>query len=121
MRSLVLGLEAVLPDGSVFDSLAALKKDNRGPDLKQLLIGAEGTLGVITAATLKLVPAPAETVTAWIGLGSPQMALALLRRLERAGLAIESFELVPPIRSGWCWSISRPRAPRWRAVRPGTH
>jgi FAD/FMN-containing dehydrogenase len=95
MRGLVLGLEAVLPDGSVFDSLAALKKDNRGPDLKQLLIGAEGTLGIITAATLKLVPVAPETVTAWIGLASPQAALALLRMLERADFAVESFELVP--------------------------
>jgi FAD/FMN-containing dehydrogenase len=95
MRSLVLGLEAVLPDGSVLDSLAALKKDNRGPDLKQLLIGAEGALGVITAATLRLAPVPAETVTAWVGLQSPQAALTLLRRLERTGLAVESFELIP--------------------------
>lgn len=95
MRSLVLGLEAVLPDGSILDSLAPLKKDNRGPDLKQLLIGAEGTLGVITAATLQLVPEPGETATAWIGTDSPHAALALLRRLERAGLPVESFELVP--------------------------
>jgi FAD/FMN-containing dehydrogenase len=95
MRSLVLGLEAVLPDGSILDSLAPLKKDNRGPDLKQLLIGAEGTLGVITAATLRLVPVPDETSTAWVGTDSPQSALTLLRRLERAGLAVESFELIP--------------------------
>lgn len=94
MRSLILGLEAVLPDGSILDSLTALKKDNRGPDLKQLLIGAEGTLGIITAATLRLVPVAAETVTAWIGLDSPHAALALLRRMERAELAVESFELV---------------------------
>ena len=95
MRSLVMGLEAVLPDGSVLDSLAALKKDNRGPDLKQLLIGAEGTLGIITAATLRLVPEAPDTATAWIGLASPQDALRLLRVLERDGLAVESFELVP--------------------------
>jgi len=95
MRSLVLGLEAVLSDGSILDSLAPLKKDNRGPDLKQLLIGAEGTLGVITAATLRLVPEPEDIATAWVGLDSPQSALALLRRLEQAGLAVESFELVP--------------------------
>ncbi|HEU4967493.1 FAD-binding oxidoreductase [Sphingomonas sp.] len=95
MRSLVLGLEAVLPDGSILDSLAPLKKDNRGPDLKQLLIGAEGTLGVVTAATLQLVPVPEETATAWVGTPSPQTALSLLRRLERSGLAVESFELVP--------------------------
>ena len=95
MRSLVLGLEAVLPDGSVLDSLAPLKKDNRGPDLKQLLIGGEGCFGIITAAALQLVPVPAETVTAWTGLASPQAALALLRQLVRAGLATESFELIP--------------------------
>lgn len=95
MRSLVLGLEAVLPDGSVLDSLAPLKKDNRGPDLKQLLIGAEGTLGVVTAATLHLAAVPDVTVTAWTGLDSPHSALSLLRRLEREGLAVESFELVP--------------------------
>jgi FAD/FMN-containing dehydrogenase len=95
MRSLVLGLEAVLPDGSILDSLGPLKKDNRGPDLKQLLIGAEGTLGVITAATLQLVPEPGETATAWVGTDSPHSALALLRRLERVGLAVESFEVIP--------------------------
>jgi FAD/FMN-containing dehydrogenase len=95
MRSLVLGLEAVLPDGSVLDSLSPLKKDNRGPDLKQLLIGAEGTLGIITAATLQLVPEARETATAWAGLDSPQSALTLLRRLERGRAAVESFELVP--------------------------
>ncbi|HEX8224718.1 MAG TPA: FAD-binding oxidoreductase [Allosphingosinicella sp.] len=96
MRSLVLGLEAVLPDGSRFDGLSALRKDNRGYDLKQLLIGAEGTLGVVTAASLRLVPLPGSTAVAWAGLASPQAALALLRRLEAAlGEAVESFELVP--------------------------
>lgn len=95
MRALVQGIEAVLPDGQVFDGLAALKKDNRGPDLKQLLIGAEGTLGIITAATLTLVPKPVATATAWVGVASPHAALALLRRLEANGLAIESFEVIP--------------------------
>jgi FAD/FMN-containing dehydrogenase len=96
MRSLVLGLEAVLPDGSLFDGLSALRKDNRGYDLKQLLIGAEGTLGVVTAASLRLVPRPGSTAVAWAGLASPRDALALLRRLEGAlGEAVESFELVP--------------------------
>jgi FAD/FMN-containing dehydrogenase len=96
MRSLVLGLEAVLPDGSLFDGLSALRKDNRGYDLKQLLIGAEGTLGVVTAASLRLVPLPGSTAVAWAGLASPGAALALLRRLEAAlGEAVESFELVP--------------------------
>jgi FAD/FMN-containing dehydrogenase len=96
MRSLVLGLEAVLPDGSLFEGLSALRKDNRGYDLKQLLIGAEGTLGVVTAASLRLVPAAGSRSVAWVGLGSPASALALLRRLEaRLGEAVESFELVP--------------------------
>jgi FAD/FMN-containing dehydrogenase len=96
MRSLVLGLEAVLPDGSLFEGLSPLRKDNRGYDLAQLLIGAEGTLGVVTAASLKLVAAPGSRAVAWVGLASPAAALALLRRLEaRLGEAVESFELVP--------------------------
>ncbi len=89
-------MEAVLPDGSVFNSLAALKKDNRGYDLRQLLIGAEGTLGVVTAASLKLVPTVGSRAVAWCGLESPDKALALLRLLDNAvGDAVESFELVP--------------------------
>jgi FAD/FMN-containing dehydrogenase len=96
MRSLVLGLEAVLPDGSLYDGLAVLKKDNRGYDLRQLLIGAEGTLGLVTAASLKLVPAVGERVVAWCGVPDPQAAQALLRHLEATlGDAVESFELVP--------------------------
>lgn len=96
MRKLVLGLEAVLPDGSIHHGLAALKKDNRGYDLNQLLIGAEGTLGVVTAASLKLVPAIADRAVGWIGTGSPHAALKLLRWLEaRSGEAIESFEVIP--------------------------
>jgi FAD/FMN-containing dehydrogenase len=96
MRALVLGLEAVLPDGAIVSSLAPLRKDNRGYDLKQLLIGAEGTLGIVTAATLRLVPAIGARAVAWIGLDSPRAALALLRRLEaRLGDSVESFELVP--------------------------
>jgi FAD/FMN-containing dehydrogenase len=96
MRGLVLGIEAVLPDGSVHDGLAALRKDNRGYDLRQLLIGAEGTLGVVTAATLKLVPAVGSRSVAWIGLASPEKALELLRLLEASiGSGVESFELVP--------------------------
>ncbi len=98
MRGLVLGLEAVLPDGSIFEGLAALKKDNRGYDLRQLLIGAEGTLGIVTAAALKLVPAVGSRSVAWIGLSSPEKALRLLRELEASmGDSIESFELVPKI------------------------
>jgi FAD/FMN-containing dehydrogenase len=96
MRSLVLGIEAVLPDGSLFEGLAALKKDNRGYDLRQLLIGAEGTLGVVTAASLRLVPAIGERAVAWAAVESPLAAMALLRHLEATlADAIESFELVP--------------------------
>jgi FAD/FMN-containing dehydrogenase len=96
MRALVLGLEAVLPDGSLFEGLTALKKDNRGYDLKQLLIGAEGTLGIVTAASLKLVPAIGERAVAWVGLDDAPRAMALLHHLEATmGQAIESFELVP--------------------------
>lgn len=96
MRKLVLGVEAVLPDGSIYDGLAALKKDNRGYDLTQLLIGAEGTLGVVTAASLRIVPAIGDRAVGWVGVESPQAALRLLRWLEaRSGEAIESFEVVP--------------------------
>jgi FAD/FMN-containing dehydrogenase len=96
MRSLVLGIEAVLPDGSRFDGLSALRKDNRGYDLRQLLAGAEGTLGIITAASLRLAPAIGQRAVAWVGLASPADALTLLRRLEEAtGETVESFEIVP--------------------------
>lgn len=96
MRKLVLGIEAVLPDGSLYEGLLALKKDNRGYDLTQLLIAAEGTLGLITAASLRLVPDIMDRAVAWIGVDSPEAALTLLRTMEAAsGDAIESFELVP--------------------------
>lgn len=96
MRSLVNGIEAVLPDGSVLDGLAPLKKDNRGYDLRHLFCGAEGTLGVITAATLSLNPAIVERSTAWAGLNSPEEALRLLRGLEdKLGTHLEGFELIP--------------------------
>lgn len=95
MRGLVAGVEAVLATGEVYDGLAALKKDNRGYDLTQLLIGAEGTLGIVTAATLRLAPAIAARGVAWAGVATPADALALLRRLQRDTDAIESFELLP--------------------------
>ena len=95
MRGLVEGLEAVLPDGSVYEGLAPLRKDNRGYDLRHLLIGAEGTIGIVTAATLKLAPPISRSVTAWIGVGRPHDALALLRTLERRfGPIIETFEVM---------------------------
>ena len=96
MRALVLGLEAVLPDGTLIDRLVPLKKDNRGYDILSLLIGGEGTLGIVTGATLKLVPAIVDRAVGWIGVASPHAALALLRTFERAtGEAIESFEIIP--------------------------
>ena len=96
MRALVLGLEAVLADGSVYSMLTPLKKDNRGFDLKQLLIGSEGTLGIVTAATLKLVPAVAERTVIWAGLPSLQAARTLLLHCEeQAGQQLEGFEVVP--------------------------
>lgn len=95
MRRLTLGLEAVLADGSVHDGLAALPKDNRGYDLDQLLIGAEGTLGIVTAATLRLVPAVAARAVAWAGVGDPEAGLSLLRRAQAASDAVESFEIMP--------------------------
>lgn len=95
MRGLVAGIEAVLPDGSLHDGLAALKKDNRGYDLNQLLVGAEGTIGIVTAATLRLVPAILDRAVAWVGLADPERALALLQRLQAATQTVESYEIVP--------------------------
>lgn len=95
MRSLVAGVEAVLPDGSIHNGLSGLKKDNRGYSLDQLLIGAEGTLGVITAVALRLVPAVAARAVAWAAVQSPSRALDLLRFLEARTNSVEGFELVP--------------------------
>ena len=95
MRSLVLGIEAVLPDGTVHDGLSGLKKDNRGYNLDQLLVGAEGTLGIVTAAALRLVPAIRGRAVAWLGLASPVDALSVLRELERGTSHVEGFEIVP--------------------------
>jgi FAD/FMN-containing dehydrogenase len=96
MRALVLGLEAVLADGSVFSALTPLKKDNRGFDLKQLLIGSEGTLGIITAATLRLVPALADRAVIWAGVPSLKAARTLLLHCQAvAGDQLEGFEVLP--------------------------
>jgi len=96
MRAQVLGIEAVLADGSVFDALVPLKKDNRGFDLKQLLIGSEGTLGIVTAVTLRLLPALTERTVLWAGLGTVRAARALLLHAEKgAGSALEGFEIIP--------------------------
>jgi FAD/FMN-containing dehydrogenase len=94
-REQVLGLEVVLPDGRVWDGLRALRKDNTGYDLKQLFVGAEGTLGVITAAVLRLHPQPAAQATAWIGVADPARAVELLAWLRsRLGAGVSAFELV---------------------------
>ncbi len=98
MRALVLGLEVVLPDGRVLDQLAALRKDNTGYDVKQLFIGAEGTLGVVTAASLRLFPRPAAMATALAAVGTPAAALALLGRMRDAlGDTVTTFELIPQL------------------------
>jgi len=83
-RDLTLGVEAVLADGSVYDALRGLRKDNTGYDLKQLFIGAEGTLGIVTAAVLKLYPAPRTRVTALAAVATVDAAIALLGRMQRA-------------------------------------
>jgi FAD/FMN-containing dehydrogenase len=94
-RQLVLGLEAVLPNGEVWNGLKRLRKDNTGYDLKQLLIGAEGTLGVVTAASLKLYPVLASQAVAIAGIDNPQAAIELLQRAKaESGGAVEAFELM---------------------------
>ncbi|MEI6641274.1 MAG: FAD-binding oxidoreductase [Novosphingobium sp.] len=96
MRAAVLGLEAVMADGSVFDTLVPLKKDNRGFDLKQVLIGSEGTMGIVTAATLRLEPRVAGRTVLWAGLASLQDARRFLLHAEaQAGGALEGFEVMP--------------------------
>jgi D-lactate dehydrogenase (cytochrome) len=94
-RELVLGLEVVLADGRIWQGLSKLKKDNTGYDLVHLFVGAEGTLGVITAAVLKLFPRPRSVETAFVGLKSPEAALGLYRLAsERAGGTVTSFEII---------------------------
>lgn len=94
-RDLVIGLEAVLPNGEIWNGLKRLRKDNTGYDLKQLLIGAEGTLGVVTAAALKLFPVLPSRATAMVGLADPRAAIRLLARAkEAAGGGVEAFELI---------------------------
>lgn len=95
-RELTLGVEAVLADGRLYNGLGALKKDNTGYDLKDLLVGAEGTLGFITAATLKLFPRPEGYETALVNIASPAAALTLFGLLRgRAGAGLTAFELMP--------------------------
>ncbi|MCB1493742.1 MAG: FAD-binding oxidoreductase, partial [Rhodobiaceae bacterium] len=102
-RELVMGLEVVLADGTVWNGLRGLRKDNTGYDLKDLFIGAEGTLGIVTAAVLKLLPKPRARETAFIGLASPHQALDLLNRAQAAaGPALVSFELMPRVLIDFC-------------------
>ncbi len=97
-RDLVLGLEVVLPDGRIWDGLRALRKDNTGYALKHLFVGAEGTLGIITAACLKLFPRPAETAVAFVAVRDPAAAVELLGRSRAAtGDRVNAFELIPRI------------------------
>lgn len=94
-REQVLGLEVVLPDGRVWDGLRSLRKDNTGYDLKQLFLGAEGTLGIITAAVLRLRPRPTCSATAWIATDDPACAVKLLARLRaHLGDTVSAFELI---------------------------
>ncbi len=98
MRQLCLGLEVVLPTGEIWDGLRRLKKDNSGYDLRDLFIGAEGTLGIITGAVLKMVPRPRGKQVAYVGLASPDAALQLFEKAsQRCGSALTGFELMPRI------------------------
>ena len=98
MRDLVLGLEVVLADGRIWEGLGALRKDNTGYDLKQLFIGGEGTLGIVTAAVLKLYPRPKGQAVAFAALSDPAAALALFNLArDRAGHDLTGFELMPRI------------------------
>lgn len=98
VRQLCLGLEAVTPTGDIMNLLSPLKKDNTGYDLKNLMIGAEGTLGIITAATMQLLPKPLASATAWAGVRDIDAAIELLARTESAtGGNVVAFELIPKL------------------------
>lgn len=115
-RELVLGLEVVLADGAVWDGLRALRKDNTGYDLKQLFLGSEGTLGIITAAVLKLFPRPRTSATAWVAVVDVTAAIALLRALRQSlGDRLTGFELV----SGDCIALARAQFPALPDPLPG--
>ncbi len=118
MRDLVLGLEAVLPDGRIWSGLKRLRKDNTGYDLKQLFIGGEGTLGIVTGAVLKLFPRPRETVTVFAGLPSSEAAVALLSHAQSAtGGLVSSFELM----SRYCLDIVLRHIPDTRDPLSASH
>ncbi|MBI5717659.1 MAG: FAD-binding oxidoreductase [Burkholderiales bacterium] len=118
-RDLALGLEVVLADGRVLDLLGALRKDNTGYDLKQLFIGAEGTLGIVTAATVKLFQRPRHVVTAWAAVRDPHAAVQLLAQLtEAVGERVTAFELMG---EGALGLVLRHAAPGMRPPLGGTH
>ncbi|KKC32950.1 FAD-binding oxidoreductase [Devosia psychrophila] len=95
-RELTMGVEAVLADGRLYQGLNSLKKDNTGYDLKDLLVGAEGTLGIITAATLKIFPKPEDYETALVNITGPEAALTLFQMVrERIGSRLNAFEIIP--------------------------
>ncbi|WP_048440305.1 FAD-binding oxidoreductase [Caenimonas sp. SL110] len=95
MRDLVLGVEAVLPDGRIYSGLRGLRKDNTGYDLKQLFVGSEGTLGIITAAVLKLMPLPRASSVAFVAVANPAAAVSLLGEAKKtAGQSVTAFELI---------------------------
>lgn len=97
-RELTMGVEAVLADGRLYQGLSSLKKDNTGYDLKDLLVGAEGTLGIITAATLKIFPKPEDFETALVNIAGPEAGLALFEALrQRVGARLNAFEIVPAL------------------------
>ena len=117
-RDLVLGLEVVLPDGRVWNGLRTLRKDNTGYDLKQLFIGAEGTLGIITAAVLKLFPRPRTSATAWSAVRDPEAALEFLAVLRaHCGDRITAFELI----SRRCLDLVLQHIPGTRDPLPAAH
>ncbi len=98
MRALIAGVEVVLADGSLLDLMVPLAKDNQGPDPKQIFIGAEGTLGVVTGVTLRLVPGVAARAVGWLAVDTPTRALSVLRALEpQLGAALEGFEIIPQV------------------------
>jgi FAD/FMN-containing dehydrogenase len=115
-REMVLGLEVVLADGRIWNGLKGLRKDNSGYDVKQLFLGSEGTLGIITAAVLRLFPKPRTSATAWVALADVPAAVALLGRLREAlGDRLTGFELI----SGVCMALTRNKFPTLPDPLPG--
>lgn len=112
-RDLCLDLKAVMPDGRVINALSALRKDNTGNDLRRLLIEAEGTLGIITAATLKIVPEPRVRSTSFLSVPSLQDAIRILNRVQdHTGGAVEAFEYIPaPVMQAICAHLPDTRPP----------